>query len=85
MADPLRVRLNGDGSRSRAVDYASQSRKAAWWRPFCGVDDTDQANDTLRRDWRNAKPRPAKPISIMAQVAGSGMEETVTLSRTLPI
>jgi hypothetical protein len=26
------------------------------------------ANDTLRRDWRNAKPRPAKPSSIIAQV-----------------
>ena len=57
-------------------------------RPFCGVDETDQANDTLRRDWRNAKPRPAKPSSIMAQVAGSGMAatvDTVTLSRILPI
>ena len=31
-----------------------------------------QANDTLRRDRRNAKPRPAKPISIIAQVEGSG-------------
>ena len=65
-----------------------KARKAAWWRPFCGVDETDQANDTLRRDWRNAKPRPAKPSSIMAQVAGSGMAATVdnvTLSRILPI
>jgi hypothetical protein len=31
-----------------------------------------QASDTLRRDCRNAKPRPAKPRSIMAQVEGSG-------------
>jgi hypothetical protein len=26
----------------------------------------------LRRDWRNAKPRPAKPRSIIARVEGSG-------------
>jgi hypothetical protein len=32
----------------------------------------DQANDTLRRDRRNAKPNPAKPSNIIAQVAGSG-------------
>lgn len=25
-----------------------------------------------RAEWRNAKPRPAKPISIMAHIAGSG-------------
>jgi hypothetical protein len=31
-----------------------------------------QANDTLRLDRRNAKPRPAKPSSIIAQVDGSG-------------
>jgi putative ABC transport system substrate-binding protein len=31
-----------------------------------------QANDTLRRDWRNAKPRPPNPSNIMAQVEGSG-------------
>jgi hypothetical protein len=28
-------------------------------------------NDTLHRDCRNAKPRPAKPSSIIAQVEGS--------------
>ena len=27
---------------------------------------------TLRRDRRNAKPKPAKPTSIIAQVDGSG-------------
>jgi hypothetical protein len=31
-----------------------------------------QASDTLRRDCRNAKPRPANPSSIIAQVEGSG-------------
>jgi hypothetical protein len=31
-----------------------------------------QANDTLRRDCRNAKAKPANPISIIAQVEGSG-------------
>jgi hypothetical protein len=34
------------------------------------------ANDTLRREWRNAKPKPAKPISINAQVDSSGTAET---------
>jgi hypothetical protein len=36
-----------------------------------------QANDALRRDCRNAKPRPAKPSSIIAQVEGSGTPPTV--------
>jgi len=31
-----------------------------------------QANDTLRFDRRNTKPRPTKPISIITHVAGSG-------------
>jgi hypothetical protein len=31
---PAGAGLNGDGRCSRTVDYASQSRKAAWWRPF---------------------------------------------------
>jgi hypothetical protein len=32
------------------------------------------AIDTLRLDWRNAKPRPAKPISIIAQVELFGLD-----------
>src|SRR5262249_3438891 len=31
-----------------------------------------QANDTVRRDRRTAKARPANPSSIIAQVEGSG-------------
>jgi hypothetical protein len=34
------------------------------------------AHDTLRRDCRNAKLRPAKPSSIIAQVEGSGTPAT---------
>jgi hypothetical protein len=37
---------------------------------------TVYANDTPRRDCWNANPRPAKPISIVAQVEGSGAEAT---------
>jgi hypothetical protein len=46
----------------------------------------DQANDTLRRDRRNAKPSPANPISIIAQVDGSGTPIcTVKLSASAPL
>jgi hypothetical protein len=34
------------------------------------------ATGTLRRDCLNAKPRPAKPSSIMAHVEGSGTPDT---------
>jgi hypothetical protein len=36
-----------------------------------------QANDTLRRDCRNAKPRPTNPISIIAQIEGFGTARAV--------
>jgi hypothetical protein len=39
-----------------------------------------QANDALRRDCRNAKPRPAKPSNIMAQVPGSGAPTVIEFS-----
>lgn len=34
-----------------------------------------QANDALRLDCRNAKPNPAEPSNIVAQVDGSGTAE----------
>src|SRR4029077_1656994 len=41
------------------------------------------ANDTLRRDCRNAKPSPAKPSNIMAHVEISGTPDvTATLVNT---
>jgi hypothetical protein len=44
-----------------------------------------QTSDTRRRDWRKAKPRPRKPSSIMAQVAGSGTAaEMLIVSLALP-
>jgi hypothetical protein len=36
-----------------------------------------QAIDTFRRDCRSAKPSPAKPINIIAQVEGSGTAEAM--------
>jgi hypothetical protein len=33
---------------------------------------SDQANDTLRLDFWNAKPKPTKPNNIIAHVPGSG-------------
>ena len=42
----------------------------------------------LRAEWRNAKPRPAKPSNIIAQVEGSGTAPTpgpVTLTSSRPI
>jgi hypothetical protein len=44
------------------------------------------ANDTLRRDCRNAKASPAKPISIIAHVEGSGIAPgTTPLKKLIPL
>src|SRR3569833_2774188 len=57
-----------------------RSRATARW----AVDVAQASAVAERRRLRRAAPRPPKPISIIAQVAGSGTPATETLSRAGP-
>jgi len=51
--------------------YRSRSRSGSF-AMLAATELAVQATDNLRRDCRNAKPRPANPSSIIAHVEGSG-------------
>src|SRR6516225_2928098 len=68
-----------DDARQHGVAFSEKKKTAESGSLFLSRCLLFQANDTLRRDCRNAKPRPAKPISIIAHVLGSGTDDpTVT-------